>query len=104
MSVRTLPVTAACSYEQNSAYVTSYQALFERLKLLPAGNLRGKKAGFSLGLARLLDTRGSTLLIIAFYVPLNLTVILQFCPLLHCMLTAPQKHGILMVKLVVFFQ
>ena len=31
MSVRTLPVTTACSYEQNSAYVTRYQALFERL-------------------------------------------------------------------------
>ena len=101
MSVRTL---VACSYEQNSAYVTSYQALFEGLKLLPAGNLRGKKADFSLGLARLLDTRGSTLLVIAFYVPLNLTVILQFCPILHCILTAPQKHGILMVKLSVFFQ
>ena len=79
MSVRTLPVTAACSYEQNSAYVTRYQALFERLKPLPAGNLRGKKA--DLGLARLLDTRGSTLLIITFYVTLNLTVILQFCPI-----------------------
>ena len=67
MSLRTLPVTAACSYEQNSAYITSYQALFERLKLLPEGNLGGKKADFSPGLARLLDTRGSRLLIIAFY-------------------------------------
>ena len=47
MSVQTLPVTAACLYEQNSAYVTRYQALFERFKILPAGNLRVKKPIFS---------------------------------------------------------
>ena len=87
MSVRTLAIKAACSHEQNSAIITNYQALFERQKWLPAGNLRSNKADFSLELARLLDTRGSRLLIA--------TVILQFLPTFHFMLNTPQKHGIL---------
>lgn len=87
MSVRTLAIKAACSHEQNNAIIANYQALFERQKWLPAGNLRSNKADFSLELARLLDTRGSRLLIA--------TVILQFLPTFHFMLNTPQKHGIL---------
>lgn len=70
--------------------------LFERLKLSPAGNLGAKKLIF---LRDLLDR-----LLNHSFLPLSLTVILQFRPILHCMLIAPQKHGILMVKLVAFFR
>lgn len=75
MSLRTLPITAVYLYEKNSAYISSTQALSRRLKLLPA-NLKGKKADFSLGRARLLDIGSSMLLIIAFYISLSLTIIL----------------------------
>lgn len=54
MLVKMLSVTATCFYKQNNAYITSYQTLFERLKLLPVGNLGGKKVDFSLGLARVI--------------------------------------------------
>ena len=59
MSVRTLPVTAACLYEQNSA---CYQVPgpVREVKNFTSGKFTGKKADFSLGLARLLDTRGSS--------------------------------------------
>lgn len=50
-------------YEKNSAYIASYQGLFERLKLLPASNLGVRE--FPPGLALIgsyLDTRGPRLI------------------------------------------
>ena len=89
MSVRTLPVTAACSYEQNSALVTGYQALFEMLKLLPADNFGCKVADFILKPARYLDTRDPRLLTDHCFLLPNPNAILQFRPILHYKLIAP---------------